>query len=426
MKSLFHPRVPRDQESPTSKLIIRPRKTRSSWRSLTGALFAIGAWAGLEGLYQAEAAPEARPNGIVVVRLAEAGAVQGTKQNSDEFIWRLFVQFVSPVSRAPGSPVVFETWASDKDTFSKTPHWPLSGEPKRLQASVLRAAINKQVSPIDIPAVPPGNAAVGGFPTNGTPTPGIAEEVRRNRPMFDYIVNNGLNTQSGLAAAFSRGFDVQMPTNAIAVKGDWVPVQTMLQWIPQIGTLEALHKLYYTGTAEEVEYALVALHVSSRQNTNWVWGTFEHVLNPGRCDDIGSCDSFGALIPVVHPNKKAVNTQYGPSPKTPALKAMMSSANLSPVWNNYALKATQVDYTAPDGTPYVLGNSVIERIVGNGTVVASSCIACHVYASFGASGTPSAAATAMLPFNPTGKPIPAVLNGSLKFDFMWGVLLAPP
>jgi hypothetical protein len=40
-----------------------------------------------------------------------------------------------------------------------------------------------------------------------------------------------------------------------------------------------------------------------------------------------------------------------------------------------------------------------------------------VYASFGANGQTYPAAIAMLP-------IPAVLDGSLKFDFMWGVLLA--
>jgi hypothetical protein len=84
-----------------------------------------------------------------------------------------------------------------------------------------------------------------------------------------------------------------------------------------------------------------------------------------------------------------------------------------------------VDYTAADGTPYALGNSVIEGIVGDGTIAASSCIACHVYASFGSRGSPTSSATAMLPFNPTGKPIPAVLAGALQFDFMWGVLLAP-
>lgn len=104
---------------------------------------------------------------------------------------------------------------------------------------------------------------------------------------------------------------------------------------------------------------------------------------------------------------------------------MMAKAKLSPVWKNYCLKSTEVDYTAADGTPYVLGNSVIERIVGNGTVAASSCIACHVYASFGANGATTPAAVAMLPYNPTGRPIPAVLDGSLKYDFMWGVILAP-
>lgn len=362
---------------------------------------------------------------VVVAVPARAGAVDGTNQNSDEFIWRLFIQFVAPVSRTQASPVVFETWASDKDTFSLTPHWPGPTEPKKLQASVLRAATSRHGGPVDVPCVPPGNAAIGGFPTSGTPTPCIAEEVRRNYPMYHYIVTNKLNTQSGLAAAFAKSFKVTMPTSAIAVKGDWVPVQTLLQWLPQIGGLDNLEELYYTGTSDGVEYALVSLHVSSRQNTNWVWGTFEHQLTPGRCDDIGCFDTFGAADPEIRPNLTAINTEYGPCPKTPALQALMTAANLSPVWENYCLKSTQVDYSAADGTPYVLGNAVIERIVGNGTVAASSCISCHAYASFGADGKPTAAAEAMLPYNPTGKPIPGVLDGSLQFDFMWGVLLAP-
>ncbi|WP_152428502.1 hypothetical protein [Methyloferula stellata] len=264
---------------------------------------------------------------------------------------------------------------------------------------------------------------------SGTPTPCIAEETKRNRPQFDYIVNNHLNNQAGLAAAFANAFKVEMPLEAIAVKGDWVPVRMLLKWIPQLGDVGKIEKLYYTTTItndfDVVEYALVALHVSSRQNANWVWGTYEHQLNPGRCDDIGCFDSFGAAIPAVLPNKSTVNTQYGPCPKTEPLKAMMAKANLSSVWDNYCLKTTEVDYTAADGTPYALGNSVIERIVGNGTVAASSCISCHAYASFGANGRPTASATAMLPYNPTGNPIPGVLAGSLQFDFMWGVLLAP-
>jgi hypothetical protein len=266
---------------------------------------------------------------------------------------------------------------------------------------------------------------VGGFPTTGTPAPCIAEEVKRNRPQFDYIVDNKLNTQAGLAAAYAKSFKVAMPTVAIAVKGDWVPVQTLLQWIPTLGSVDNIRKLYYTNTSDGVEYAVLSLHVSSRQNTNWVWGTFEHQMSPGRCDQIGCFDTFGAQVPAVPPHPQSVNSQYGMCQKTPSLQGLMREAKLSPVWENYCLKSTQVDYSAADGTPYVLGNSVIERIVGNGTVAASSCIACHVYASFGSNGKPTAAATAMLPYNPTGKPIPAVLDGSLQFDFMWGVLLAP-
>jgi hypothetical protein len=168
------------------------------------------------------------------------------------------------------------------------------------------------------------------------------------------------------------------------------------------------------------------MHVASRQNTNWVWGTFEHHLTPGRCDYIGCFDTFGAAIPAVPPNKQAFNTQYGTCAKTQPLKQLMSQAKLSPVWDNYCMKSTQVDFNAADGTPYVLGNSVIEGLVGNGTVAASSCISCHSYASFGPQGKTLPSVTAILPFNPTGTTQAGVLAGSRTFSFQWGVLLAPP
>lgn len=372
---------------------------------------------------------------VIVAVPAKAGAVEGKAENSDAFIWRLFTEFTAPASAHSASPVVFETWASDDETFSAKPHWPKAGEPIKLHASVLQALktldinetqANLRARTIDVPCSGPVGAAVGGFPTSGTPKPCIAEQVARNRPLFDYIVNNKLNTQAGLAAAYAKSFNVEMPVESIAIKVDWIPLPTMLQWIPQLGDIAAIRKLYYTTTVNSVEYALVAMHVSSRQNKDWVWGTFEHHMNPGRCDAIGCFDSFGAQIPAVPPERSGFNSQYGTCPKTQPLKTLMTSANLSPVWENYCLKSTQVDFTTKDGTPYALGNSVIEGIVGNGTVAASSCISCHFYASFGSNGKTTASARAILPFNPTGKPIPGVLAGSLPFAFNWGVLLAPP
>ena len=379
--------------------------------------------------------PTARAQGTVIVAVpARAGAVDGKMENSDAFIWRLFTEFTAPTSKGSPSPVVFETWASDSDTFSTTPHWPKVGEPLKLQGSVLEFVKTLDVSAplsnlrahtIDVKCETPVGAAVGGFPTSSTPPPCIAEQVARNRPQFDYIVNNNLNTRTGLAAAYKKSVNVEMPPESIAIKADWVPLQFLLQWIPRLGDVGTIRKLYFTATVSSVEYALVAMHVSSRRNPNWVWGTFEHQMNPGRCDAIGCFDSFGAQIPAVPPNTTAANTQYGACPKTQQLKTLMAGAKLSPVWENYCLKSTQVDYTAPDGTPYVLGNSVIEGIVGNGTVAASSCISCHAYASFGPDGAPTKSARAILPFNPTGKPIPGVLAGSRTFAFMWGVLQAP-
>jgi hypothetical protein len=380
--------------------------------------------------------PAARTTVVVAVP-ARAGTVEGKTENSDAFIWQLFTEFTAPASTSAPTPVVFETWASDKDTFSTTPHWPEPNEPLDLHPSVLGAIKTLGLSatasqsnspllailaqPIDAKCNPPSAAAVGGFPLNDC----IVEQVARNRPEYDYIVKNHLNTQTGLAAAYAKSMQIDMPTESIAVKGDWVPLPALLQWLPQLRDVANIKKLYHTVTVDNKEYALVSMHVASRQNQNWVWGTFEHQMNPGRCDYIGCFDTFGAQLPEVAPNKKAYNTQYGACLKTPKLKAMMAHAKLSPVWENYCLKSTEVDFVAPDGTPYALGNSVIEGIVGGGTVAASSCITCHYYASFGPNGTPTANATSMLPFNATGNPIPGVLTGARQFSFNWGVRLAP-
>ncbi|MDN2710492.1 hypothetical protein O0880_13790 [Janthinobacterium sp. SUN118] len=386
----------------------------------------IGAGLALAASAAHAAKPEAAvtPGVARVVDTARAGPVNGMQMNSDEFIWRLFTKFTAPTPGAQPPSVIFDTWASDADTFTATPAWPSPGTARKFQASALLRTKLHGGGPVDLPCIAPGNAAAGGFPVDGTPVPCIAEEVRRNRPQFDYIKKNGLHTRAGLAAAYQRALDVQMPTDAVSVKGDWVPVDTLLKWIPELRSPERIRSLYYTSVSEKVEYALVALHVSSRQNPNWVWGTFEHQKNPGRCDDLGCYDSFGAEQPVVAPNRRAINTQYGACDKSSMLQMLMTQAKLSPVWQNYCLKSTQVDYVTADGTPTALGNSVIERVVGNGTVTASSCIACHAYASYDATGATSLGAKAMLPFNPTGAPMPAVLKGSRKFDFMWGVLQA--
>jgi hypothetical protein len=393
---------------------------------------------------------------VAVAVPARAGAVEGKTENSDAFMWELFTQITAPVSAQTGASVEFERWASDADTFTSTPHWPSGPESLKFHASalalaksgVLAQAESGNLAPgriggmvrspamlkIDEPCAgsppqsppPPDGSAAGGFPTTGNPIPCIVEQVARNKTNYEDIVNNHLNTQAGRAAAYKAGKNVEMRPDAVAIKGDWVPLPMLLQWIPALGNLGNVRKRYYTTKSNGTEYGLVAMHVASRQNPNWVWGTFEHQMNPGRCDYMGCFDTFGAQVAAVPPNLSEYNAGYGTCEKTPALKALMQKANLLPVWQNYCLKSTEVDFTAADGTPYVLGNSVIEGIMGNGTVAASSCISCHKYASFDATGAPSKAVTKILPFNPTGKPIGTVLDNSKTFAFNWGLVTQRP
>ena len=72
----------------------------------------------------ASSGPTSASETYAIVKTARAGAVDGSTQNSDEFIWNFFIHFTAPADPSSPTPVVFETWASDADTFSTTPAWP--------------------------------------------------------------------------------------------------------------------------------------------------------------------------------------------------------------------------------------------------------------------------------------------------------------
>ena len=356
---------------------------------------------------------------IVVAVPSTAGKVDGLSQNSDEFIWNLFSSAVKPSLAAPAK-AEFQTWATDNDIYNDpTPAWPSAQAPVVFHGVPLARLRLHNPEALDVPCATPENPYVANFPSGGC----IAEEVYRNRTQFDYIVNKHLNTKAGLAAFYATGKPVLMPRESLSIKADWVPVKTVAQWVPQIGTVANVRKNYFVTTSQGVEYALVAMHLSSAYNPAWVWGTFEHQSNPGRCDATGCFDSYGALKPVVPPNDLRSNTQYGNCLKSPQLLAAFARAGLDKVWNNYCLKSTQVSFVTAGGKPTVMANSVTERISANGELI-SSCISCHSYASFGAAGTPTDSALTMLDYNPVGRVFPSALQDTRSYDFMWGVLNA--
>lgn len=357
---------------------------------------------------------DAKPSRLTIVGPALAGKVDGYRGNSDRYMWDVFTSIVKPAV-TPGK-AVFETWATDEDIYQATPSWPSSGAERPIRAG--RRQVNFHLSGDDLPPCsPPENPWVANFPLTGC----LSEVVYRDRLQYDYIVNNGLNTQAGAASFYASPRVVNFPTESMAIKVDWVPLTNLVQWVPQLGTVENARRSYYTVVSEGVEYGLVAMHVATAANPLWVWGTFEHEKNPGRCDAIGCYDSFGARKRVVPPNERQANTQYGACIKTPELKRMMRAAGLGDVWQNYCLKSTQVSFTTSAGQPSVLTNSVTERLSVNGELI-GSCISCHANAAFGANGAPTTAALTMLDYNPVGKPTPSVFEGAMPNDFMWGII----
>ena len=341
----------------------------------------------------------------------------------DRMAWQVFVALTAPASKPGVKAVAFETWASDSDIYSTTPpRWP--GAPhKHLLRSLAAVAQDRaaHVRAATLPGCLPRDGEAGNFPPGAC----IGEEVQHNRAAYDTIVANNLYSTAGLVKAFASGKPLQFSSDAIVVKADWVLVSDILLWLPKsYKTADAVRHAYYTNTAtlngRSGEYALAGMSVQSKQMPNWLWMTFEHRSNPGRCDVIGCHDDFGAVPANVVPERYP-NADYGPCAKTPALKAMLASHRIDAIWNNYCLKGTQVAFLTPDGRRTLLSNSVIERMNKGVCVEKTSCISCHAYAAFNAIGTPNAG---VLESSPTGAVRAELLNGYKTYDYMWGLLAA--
>jgi hypothetical protein len=291
----------------------------------------------------------------------------------DRVAWCLFL-YVSSQAATPGNNnALFETWASDGDTFQMTPVWP----GPNVTAMQLRQPILSHLArqgggglvPFVLPFQPTqcqqGQLCVG-------------EETRRNKATFDFIVNNKLFTRDGLKAYTKP---IVFPADSIEVKANWVPVSQLSDFLAGSGapTDPSLYHLNTTTeNGQQVQYALVSFHVISKMVPNWTWTTFEHMNNPGRCDIIGCVDNFGANLPVTAPHLSppqgpGPNTQYPNCTKTPALTTLIAANKLDPAFANYCLKGTQVDFTDGQGVATRLGNTVTE----NGFVDTASCITCH-------------------------------------------------
>ena len=267
----------------------------------------------------------------------------------DKLSWMLFLKVNADAKTAGNNNAFFETWASDGDTFRTTPVWPATPGPLALKARAFGQALR---------AAPPS----AGHPTlKVVPGDTATEETRRNKPDFDFIVQNNLFKVSGLKAAFAANKPLSFPVDSLEVKANWIEVAKLKDFNGFAGTPEDAAKIYHVNSAVGKQFALVSMHVISKLVPNWTWATFEHKDNPGRCDVLGCKDAFGATQAAVAPISPAESAQHYPDcTKTPDLIALFGAAKVDPADVNYCLKGSQTDFTDATGRALRVGNSVTE------------------------------------------------------------------
>jgi hypothetical protein len=237
-----------------------------------------------------------------------------------------------------------------------------------------------------------------------------------------------VDTSVGLAAAFTQVAPIGFPNDAVEIKIDWIPVPTLIQFLNNNGvtgvTPAIVAQNYFVTQQGSTQYAMTSVHIGTKDLPSWLWATFEHRWNPGRCGTMGCYDEYGVLPPLTSIAPAAVpNTQYPACPKSPELAATFRGEGLPDVWQNYCLKSTQIDFVstqlATQGQPVLNGDSIVERIAANVPIAQSSCITCHAYAAFNKDGKVCRDNNGLKTPAPVGPFTPQA--GQKTFDFVWGL-----
>ena len=298
----------------------------------------------------------------------------------DCYAWQLFFALNWPVkpescepdlSRKPGDDgaVVWESWISKHAVFLKDAAPPPSWDdncngPEKTKELFPSAQLNAVIDSL---------ATVPGFEPPGDEVSNAAdEEVRLNRSALDFIRDEGLynlTNQRKKAATGQR--KIEFPPASKEVKAHWIKLSDPADF-----------SRYHTGMDKDGNvYGLVALHITTKDLPNWFWATFEHIDNkerwPQQSPDLAA--AFAGWV--VKPQDRFACSEL--SPNCEQLPAGIGLEGTK--WENYRLKATQVDWVDSFGEPTKVVNSKIE---GGFNQNQSSCISCHALARIGDKSAP--------------------------------------
>jgi len=348
----------------------------------------------------------------------------------EETAWRIFVAATCPATNGP-MPLTFENW-TEQNCFKDPTAKCSGGASRQPHASLLalNSASSAGLSTSDCSdttnAKNAPSSLVPFIPKNLAPDAKFCEEVFANPAEVAYInepaPGHSLRTLTQQAAYVASGNKIQFPTTAIEMKVDWLPADA-LSTVPSPINCNDPTLPVYTEVINDVCYALVGIHISSKLFPNWLWATFEpqfKVTNPNRCNPklYNSCSDPWGSDPAKSTGAKTKQTAQ--------LFGLMKSAQLASAFYNYRLVGVQNDFVNSKTT--VLGSSFVEF---NAQVPAqqASCTTCHFNAQFTPSESPPVESGDAVPFQngvpATGNPIP-VTPGWVTQDFSWLLGILPP
>lgn len=375
------------------------------------------------------------------------GKPKGDKISAHPHAPRVWEHYLSPTQ-------IFKEDGSSPDAWGTPEHKHEDGAPKRALSAISK---HTRVHVLD-----EVNEA---FFDNETPLPPIVDlnkeyvryEIRINEPEYKYITDNKLYNVEGQLEFIDANKTVSFPSGQSGTNPSYGAMELKVAW-KKLTHDEKKSKKFYTIKPEVYhpysktytsgdEYGLVGMHIMVRTKdaSEWVWATFEHVDNAPRVDLRGdgtrkvdfdpnktynfwskdngkaslagfSTESYAKMLEAQKANEKAGKPAADYSQKmedripsqitqvitsnndvivstwTDSLNAEMQKKLAGTVWENYRLISTQWPVDSGTGragnpAPISLGNPVMETYMQ----VNGSCMNCHAGATYGPSSDLEAA-----------------------------------
>jgi hypothetical protein len=230
-------------------------------------------------------------------------------------------------------------------------------------------------------------------PTGLSPVPvwnGAADSSAPTRPISESwktcVAVDPTNSQSGTASINCNGHQVQaeiVPLKAFHF------VQTSAA---EAATINSLSNLAGEAAVQAGDFqVLVAMHVTTKEITNWTWATFwwQNGKNP-------------------------------PNDFPGSVADMPDASKVKGPWRNYAMCISYsmvVPATDPNGKPVVCFNPYLET--GEVDGLNSNCMSCHATARFAWRARPPKYPQTYLPNGFVDLADPNIFGGTTKTDFVW-------